>query len=259
MSIEVQPLLEPIKEVEDYLRKDIPLNGLPLFDFTLAWDSNDWFIARENNKLAGCLIVYKGGRGLYSFFTRGRPKVVEQLIASMEYPSVFAIVPPEHRSIVEKYYQFLSQGEFLLLNLEESRYQMPKLHSTVKLSATDFIEVDAFYQSTFAGAWNPSQLSVGPFYGIRKKSKLVSICGTIGVYPVSPGVSVIGNLITLPKYQNRGYGTSVLCSVINDLFSKYRYVTLMVESENQNAIRIYRRLGFIIHANLSFGICQRRE
>jgi ribosomal protein S18 acetylase RimI-like enzyme len=225
----------------------------------MAWDMSEWFIARDKGKLAGCLIIYTGGRGMYSFITRGNEAAVEKLISSMPYPSIFAIIPTEHQVFVEKHYEFLSQGEFLLMGVEEPRCQIPRLHKTIRLTSDDLDEVDSFYRSTAAGAWNPAQLDFGPFYGIRESNKLVSVCGTIGVYTTSPGASVIGNLVTLPAHQNRGYGTSVLCAVIQDLFQEYRYVTLMVDSGNIGAIRIYERLGFTVLTRLAIGVCQRRE
>ncbi len=259
MTIKVQPLTTPTKEMEDYLRQDIPLNGLPLYDLTLAWDSSEWFIAQEHGKLLGCLIIYTGGRGMFSFFTRGSSDIVDKLVTTMPYPTVFAIIPQDHRPIVNSHYQFLSQGTFLLMNLEESRCQMSKLHETIRLTSMDLPEVDKFYSTTSAGAWNPAQLDIGPFYGIRDHKKIVSICGTIGVYHARPGVAVIGNLVTLPAYQNQGYGTSVLCAVIRELFDNYQYVTLMVDADNREAIRIYERLGFLVHCKLDIGVCQRRE
>jgi ribosomal protein S18 acetylase RimI-like enzyme len=259
MSIDVQPLKAPNKAIENFLRKDLPLNGLPLYDLTLAWDFSSWYIAQKNQELIGCLIIYTGGRGMHSFFTRGSPKAVDKLVASLTHPAIFAIVPQDHKPIVEKHYQFLSEGEFILMCLEQSSCHLGEFQNAVRLTPEDVEEVDTFYQTTTAGAWNPNQLTIGPFYGIRDKTKLVSICGTIGVYHTSPGVSVIGNLVTLPQYQNRGYGTSVLCAVIRDLFTQYRYVTLMVESDNHNAIRIYDRLGFVVHTKLAIGVCQRRD
>jgi len=259
MFIDVQPLPSPTKEIEEYLRKDIPLNGLLLYDLTLAWDSSKWYITRENQELTGCLVIYTGGRGMHSFFTRGTPRAVNQLVANLMHPVIFAIIPQAHKPIVDKYYEFLTEGKFLLMRLEQSSCELVSNQKTIRLTAEDVEEVEAFYQSTPAGAWNPKQLTIGPFYGIREQTKLISICGTIGVYNTSPGVAVIGNLVTLPEYQNRGYGTSVLCAVIRELFDNYRYVTLMVDSENWGAIRIYERLGFAVHSVLDIGVCQRHR
>lgn len=259
MPLKVQQLSKPIQELEDYLRRDMPLNGLPLYDLTLAWDTCDWFLVRSQSRLEGCLIVYKGGRGMYSFFTRGSSEAVRHLVTQMPHSSIFAIIPQNHKSVVEESYQFLSEGNFLLMCIEQPQYQLPELHPVERLTLTNLEEIDKFYQTTTAGAWNPVQLDLGSFYGIRDGASIVSICGVIGVYAKSPGVAVIGNLVTLPKYQGRGYGTSVLCAVINELFSTYRYVTLMVESDNHNAIRIYERLGFTPHETLVIGVCQRRD
>jgi ribosomal protein S18 acetylase RimI-like enzyme len=194
-----------------------------------------------------------------SFFTRGTQDAVQKLVAQLSYPSVFAIIPENHVPIVEKQYQFFTQSKFLLMKVEPEQYNPPELLPTERLSSDNLAEVDQFYQVTPAGAWNPRQLALGPFHGFRKNNTLVSICGTIGAYKASPGVAVIGNLATLPQYQQRGYGTSVLCGVINDLFQHYQYVTLLVESDNINAIRIYERLGFIHYATFTIGVCRRIE
>lgn len=259
MTLNVQRLTEPTKDVEDFLRQDITLNGLPLYDLTLAWDITEWFIAKEENVIQGCLIIYKGGRGMGSFFTRGTQDAVHQLVAQLSYPSVFAIIPENHFTIVKKQYQFLTRGKFLLMKVEPEQYNPPAILPTERLSIDNLDEVDQFYHVTPAGAWNPRQLDLGPFHGIRQDGFLVSICGTIGVYKPSPGVAVIGNLATLPHYQQRGYGTSVLCGVINDLFQHNQYVTLLVDADNINAIRIYDQLGFIHYATFSIGVCQRIE
>lgn len=259
MTLTIQRLSKPTKDIEDFLRQDIPLNGLPLYDLTLAWDITEWFIAKKENAIQGCLIIYKGGRGMGSVFTRGTQDAVHQLVAQLSYPSVFAIIPETHVPIVEKQYKFLTQGKFLLMKVEPDQYNPPEIIQTERLTTDDLDEVEQFYQVTPAGAWNPRQLDLGPFHGIRQDGLLVSVCGTIGVYKTRPGVAVIGNLATLPRHQYRGYGTSVLCGVINDLFKHYQYVTLLVESDNSNAIRIYKRLGFTLHAAFTIGVCQRIE
>lgn len=259
MTLTIQRLTEPTQDIENFLRQDISLNGLPLYDLTLAWDLTEWFIAKEDNEIQGCLIIYKGGRGMGSFFTRGTHDAVHHLVSQLSYPSVFAIIPETHVPIVEKEYQFLTQGKFLLMKVEPDLFNPPELLPTERLSTDDLDEVEQFYHVVPAGAWNPRQLDLGPFHGIRQDGVLVSVCGTIGVYKASPGVAVIGNLATLPRHQQRGYGTSVLCGVINDLFKHYHYVTLLVESDNINAIRIYERLGFTLHATFTIGVCQRIE
>lgn len=256
MDLSILQLEKPTKAVEEFLRQDIARNGLLLYNLTKAYNLCEWYVVYEKNILQGCLVVYKGGRGMDSFMTRGQPKAVQALIHKLSYPLIFTISPQHHIPLIKARYQFLNRGEFTLMHLIQSDYKPPLLQPAEALSPSDLSEVDVFYRDTVAGAWNPVQLSIGPFYCIRENGQIVSICGTIGVYHSKPGVAVIGNLLTLPGYQRRGYGTSVLCHVINDLFKTYQHVTLFVEADNEVAIRIYNRLGFRVHENFVIGVCQ---
>ena len=48
MTLTIQRLTKPTQDIEDFLRQDIPLNGLPLYDLTLAWDLAEWYIVKED-------------------------------------------------------------------------------------------------------------------------------------------------------------------------------------------------------------------
>ncbi|MFX0168555.1 MAG: GNAT family N-acetyltransferase [Candidatus Hodarchaeota archaeon] len=257
MSLTIRRLFRPSEDIEEYLRQDIPLNGLPLYDLFLGWRYCDWYIAWDLNEIRGCLIVYRGGRGIPTLLTRGTPESVEQLAAHITYEVLFAIVPEYHLPFIERSYEVQSLGDLFLMVLDRNRYHPPDTLPTEQLTTAHLEEVEQFYAQVPAGAYNPRQLEFGPFYGVRVKKKLVSVCGTIAYYPRSPGIGVIGNLVTLPKFQHRGYGTSVVCAVIQDLFEVCQYVSLLVETTNEEAIDIYQRLGFTEYATFSMGYCQR--
>jgi ribosomal protein S18 acetylase RimI-like enzyme len=259
MSLTIRRLFRPSEEVEEFLREDIPLNGLPLYDLTLGWRYCDWYVAFDLNKIQGCFIVYRGGQRLASFLTRGTPESVGQLAEHVFYNRLFAIVPEYHLPFIEDSYEVSSVGKLSLMVVERDHYRTPEAQPTKRLTPTHRAEVEQFYTQVPAGAFNPRQLEFGSFHGIRVKGKLAAVCGTIGQYPRHPGVAVIGNLVTLPKYQRRGFGTSVLDGVLQDLFEVCQYATLMVEPDNTEAIRMYERLGFTEYATFSIGYCNRRE
>lgn len=48
-----------------------------------------------------------------------------------------------------------------------------------------------------------------------------------------------------PRHQNRGIGTSVLLDVIAEASARGRDVRLSVGLENERAVRLYERLGFV--------------
>ena len=259
MSLTIRRLYRPSEEVEEYLREDIPLNGLPLYNLTLGWRYCDWYIAFQMNEIQGCFIVYRGGQSLHSFLTRGTPESIAQLTQHVSYKRLFAIVPEYHLPFIEDEYDINLVGTLALMVLDRDRYRATDVQPSERLTLIHRSEVEQFYTQVPADAFNPRQLEFGSFHGIRVKGKLVSVCGTIGYYPRHPGVAVIGNLVTLPGFQQHGFGTSVLQGVLQDLFEVCQYATLLVEPNNPGAIRIYNRLGFTEYATFSIGYCDRRE
>ena len=259
MSLTIRRLFRPSDEVEEYLREDIPLNGLPLYDLTLGWRYCDWYLAFDLNEIQGCFVVYRGGQRLASFLTRGTPEAVGQLAEHVPYQQLFAIIPEYHLPFIEQSYEINSVGSLALMVVDRDNYRAPDSRPTDRLTTAHLAEVEQFYTQVPADAFNPRQLEFGSFHGIRVKGKLVSVCGTIGFYPRHPGVAVIGNLVTLSKYQQRGFGTSVLDSVLQDLFEVCQFVTLLVDPNNTEAIRIYNQLGFTEYATFTIGYCYRRE
>ncbi|MHA2426553.1 MAG: GNAT family N-acetyltransferase [Candidatus Hermodarchaeia archaeon] len=259
MSLTIRRLFRPSEEIEEYLRQDIPLNGLPLYDLTLGWRYCDWYVALEQNDIQGCVIIYRGGRSLASFLTRGTPESVGQLAEHVSYERLFAIVPEYHLPFIEESYHIDLVGKLALMVVDRDQYKAPETQPTERLTTAHLEEVEQFYTQVPAGAYNPRQLEFGPFHGIRAKGRLVSICGTIAYYPRYPGIGVIGNLMTLPEFQHRGFGASVLDSVIQDLFEVCQYASLLVEPDNKDAVRIYDRMGFTEYTTFSMGSCERRE
>jgi ribosomal protein S18 acetylase RimI-like enzyme len=259
MSLTIRRLFRPSDDIEEYLRRDIPLNGLPLYNLTLGWRYCDWYIAMEINEIQGCFIVYRGGQGLNTFLTRGTPEAVRQLVEFVSYRQLFALVPEDHLPFIEERYFIDSVGSLSLMVLDRDQYQPPEGQATERFSAAHANEIEQFYTQVPSDAFNPRQLEFGSFHGIREREKLVSVCGTIGYYPRHPGIGVIGNLVTLPGFTQHGYGTSVLVAVIQDLFEVCQYATLLVEPHNTEAIRIYERLGFKEYATFRIGNCGRRE
>jgi ribosomal protein S18 acetylase RimI-like enzyme len=59
------------------------------------------------------------------------------------------------------------------------------------------------------------------------------------------GVGFISGLVTDPRLRGRGYGRAVTSFVAGELLSTYGRVALMVDNNNQAALRLYRAMGFV--------------
>lgn len=94
-------------------------------------------------------------------------------------------------------------------------------------------------------AFQPQQLEHGIYFGIRRGDQLLSAAGThVACRPL--GIAALGNVATLPTERGRGLGAAVCRAVIDELRGiGYRTIVLNVRMENQAAIRVYRKLGFM--------------
>jgi ribosomal protein S18 acetylase RimI-like enzyme len=257
--LEINQITTPNIELENWLQSDPVRNGLLLYNLTGGFDLCDWYFAKQDGDLTACLCLYKGNPTLPSLVTRGDSKAVSEIINQLNYPRLFSIIPQNHTEELQAFYTLENPNEFQLMAVERTRFFSEETRAVKRLTLRNLFEVDAFYRSQAASAWHPKQLEIGPYYCIQENNRIVSICGTLAVYPKTPGVAVIGNLITLPAFRRKGYGTSVLSAVVQSLFKRHQWVTLLVVGSNTSAIRMYQQMGFRFVESFIVGFGKRKK
>jgi predicted GNAT family acetyltransferase len=55
---------------------------------------------------------------------------------------------------------------------------------------------------------------------------------------------VIGLVATRPRYQNRGYATSLVSHAVTELLRHHATAIIYVITDNLAALHVYRRVGF---------------
>ena len=70
------------------------------------------------------------------------------------------------------------------------------------------------------------------------------IVGFINYYEIYDRIE-IANFNVLDYFQHQGIGTKLINYVIDKYKGKYRNITLEVRKDNDNAIRLYKKVGFI--------------
>jgi predicted GNAT family acetyltransferase len=76
--------------------------------------------------------------------------------------------------------------------------------------------------------------------GIRKEKKLVSI-GSVRLVDFASNIGVVA---TDKNYRNRGYATSIVSALVQEIFKKSPIALIHVISDNAPAIRVYSKVGF---------------
>ena len=81
------------------------------------------------------------------------------------------------------------------------------------------------------------------YYGVIIDGKLVS---TASRYVALQEIHVIGDVYTRPEYRGRGYAKAATSAITREAVASGAIASLHVESANEPAIRVYRRLGYHI-------------
>jgi ribosomal protein S18 acetylase RimI-like enzyme len=110
------------------------------------------------------------------------------------------------------------------------------------LGAADVPEMAALVELTHPGPFRARTIELGHYIGIRKHGRLVAMAGErtwIGDY------REVSAVCTHPDAQGRGYARALIGRVVNRMLRAGQIPYLHVESKNEVAIDVYRRLGFL--------------
>lgn len=89
-------------------------------------------------------------------------------------------------------------------------------------------------------------LSVGTIFSIHDENKLVALLAGYN-NDFENCKAYISVLAVLPKYQGKGYASKLILDFTNDCINKkIKKIELFTHKSNENAIRMYKKNGFII-------------
>ena len=92
----------------------------------------------------------------------------------------------------------------------------------------------------------PAMMSDATFYGVFEDRALVAAAGT-HLVSRDEGIAAIGNVYTRRDRRGRGYGAATTAAVLHAL-QGIETIGLNVRADNDSAIKMYERLGFVRHS-----------
>lgn len=140
-----------------------------------------------------------------------------------------------------------SHKEQQMILMDKSKLKQNKVAK--KITSKDYRNIDEFFSTHEALAWNPLQLETGPYYVIKRNNKIVSAAGT---HFLTPQIGQIGNVTTDKNYRMQGFASMCCSAVANEILSKNVLASLFVETENTAAMHMYKNLGFVKVRDISF-------
>jgi ribosomal protein S18 acetylase RimI-like enzyme len=145
---------------------------------------------------------------------------------------------PEYKKEIALYRMGLKKGE--QKDFEKYAYQM--------LSERNRQEIVSFMRTTDPIYWGTRNLEDiliddnNKWFGIIEKERLIAITG-VWNYQKIGYIIVVG---THPDYWNRGVASSLISSVLKEMFGDKEEALITVRVENEPAVHTYKKLGFSI-------------
>jgi GNAT superfamily N-acetyltransferase len=202
----------------------------------------EWYSASGPDGRA-LLLHSRGGLGR-ALFTMGDPGALDALLRLHPGPRFsFGSLRPVHRRTVEKYFIFTRPQQMVRMSISAEDFR-PVEREAVRLTGRDIAAVNRLYATEGGSStYQARHIEEGVYFGVFIDDFLISIAGTHVVSP-SEGVAVVGNVFTHPMYRGQGLATIATSATTTALLERCPLVVLTVESENEPAVRAYRRLGY---------------
>jgi ribosomal protein S18 acetylase RimI-like enzyme len=118
----------------------------------------------------------------------------------------------------------------------------PPASDFVTLTAADAPEMLTLATLTKPGPFAIRTHELGDFIGIKRQGQLAAMAGE---RMRAPGYTEVSAVCTHPDHVGHGYATGLMVEIMRRILARGETPFLHVRSQNQRAIELYRRLGYV--------------
>ncbi len=231
----------------EYVSKD----PLDYYFFILDWeqqrDQTKIMLAIENEHVVGSVLVYAD---LIVQF-RGKREAIEQLLEHVSLEKAEMQAPLDCEDIILEKYQPLSpyiKHNLTLMRLNKGEESILIAHPPERLRVEDAEEVLGVLGNADPEVWGEiavemlkKSLESTFWLGIRQKNRIVSVGNT---RLVDFAYCNIGKIATDEHHRNRGYATSLVSALVQEIFKHSKTALIHALQDNTPAICAYSKVGF---------------
>jgi predicted GNAT family acetyltransferase len=223
---------------------------LHYYFFIVDWqqrrDQTEILLAMETDKVEGMALLYTD----YIVQLRGGRNAVESLVKHVNLDQIELQAPMDCEDIILRKYQPLSprsKHELVLMRLSKGDETLQFTEMPVRLGVEDaervveiMAEADREWWSELTSETQRKALETGFWLGVKQEGKLVSVGGT----RFFDLVSNISTVATDEQYRNRGYATSIVSGLVQEIFKHSPTAIIHVMRDNGPAVKAYSKVGF---------------
>lgn len=229
----------------EHINQDIPDYYFFILDVKrYRASTNVWLALNKENRIEGMMLIYR--RSIVQL--RGSVEAARALLSEFDIEKAEITGSEEHRALIlDKFKRVKKISELILMTLRKGKETLHTKHRTVRLSVADADGIAALMRHADPDWWGgvtAERIAEGMkdhlWLGIKVDGNLVSVGGAT----LDDWGSNVGTVVTHERHRNKGYATSIVSALVNQIFQKSSLALIHVESDNHPAIRAYTKVGF---------------
>jgi ribosomal protein S18 acetylase RimI-like enzyme len=247
--VHLNPAFEPI--FWNHVNQDMPHYFFFAFDWKYNKDETDILLALTGSRIDGMMLVCK--RRIVQF--RGNREATRLFLEHLDLEEVELQAPKAHMQYILEKYEPTWSHKLMLMVLHRGEERLHTSYPIVELDASDAEQIAAIMNKAdpeFWGDGTTDQIIAGMssvnWIGTKVDGELASICRT----RLAMGIGHIATVATRETHRNKGYATSLVSHSVKSILKETSTATIYVLSDNQPAIRVYKKVGFTPHKTYYF-------
>ncbi|MDN5287851.1 MAG: family N-acetyltransferase [Mucilaginibacter sp.] len=170
-----------------------------------------------------------------------------------QFDSYFGFVAP-HDIVIPEQWQIIQSMKVLQMVYDEVATPAVLQQEFTPLTDQHIPQMIALTQLTNPGPFSERTIDFGHYVGIFDGDRLVTMAGQ-RMHPVP--YAEISAVCTHPDYLGRGYASKLLLHHIHRIRAASEIPFLHVKAENETAIKVYEKIGFVTRKEMSFYIIKK--
>ena len=214
-----------------------------MLDWTQRREQTKIFLAIEEKEVLGSLLVFAD----YNVQLRGSRMAVQKLLEYVDVEKVELQAPPDCEDLVCQKYKPRVKQDMVLMRLNRGEESIQITEKPVRLGVEDAEEVADLMRRCDPEWWGDTKaekvrtsLETAFALGIKKDDRLVS-AGSTRFVDFASNISMVA---TDEKYRSRGYATSIVSALVEEILKRSPIALIHVIADNAPAVRAYSKVGF---------------
>ncbi|MFQ5910856.1 MAG: GNAT family N-acetyltransferase [Thermoplasmata archaeon] len=235
------------KNLEGKFWKHVNRDPLEYYFFILDWKFNrkdtKILLGLEDDAIEGMMLVYKDRVAQL----RGSCEAIEDLLKHLSLEKVDLMIPRGCEDPVLRMYKRSKKYDLILMHLDKGKERLQERHEPVRPTVEDAEGIARVMRDTYPDFWGEETAETvreslqGNFWlAVKVDGEVVSVGNTF----FADFGSNIGVIATDKGHRNGGYATSIVSSLVREIFLRHDKALIHVMADNGPAVRVYQKVGF---------------